>query len=112
MFTLERFHKRERGYSGRTMAYTPAENFPELLESMKRAAAALRDAGVPYMLGGGLAAWARGGPPTDHDVDFGNPAMKIPVFGSGQRSLTFSAAGSFAYFCTLHAGMTGTVVVR
>ena len=52
------------------MAYTPAENFPELLESMKRAAAALRDAGVPYMLGGGLAAWARGGPPTEHDVDF------------------------------------------
>lgn len=70
MFTLGRFHKRERGYSGRTMAYTPAENFPELLESMKRAAAALRDAGVPYMLGGGLAAWARGGPPTEHDVDF------------------------------------------
>ena len=70
MFTLGRFHKRERGYSGRTMAYTPAENFPELLESMKRAAAALRDAGVPHMLGGGLAAWARGGPPTEHDVDF------------------------------------------
>ena len=70
MFTRGRFHKREPGYSGRTMAYTPAENFPELLESMKRAAAALRDAGVPYMLGGGLAAWARGGPPTEHDVDF------------------------------------------
>jgi len=67
MFTLGRFHKRERGYSGRTMAYTPAENFPELLESMKRAAAALRDAGVPYMLGGVA---PRGGPPTEHDVDF------------------------------------------
>ena len=52
------------------MAYTPGENFPELIESMKRAAAALRDAEVPYMLGGGLAAWARGGPPTEHDVDF------------------------------------------
>ena len=37
---------------------------------MKRAAAALRDAEVPYLLGGGLAAWARGGPPTEHDVDF------------------------------------------
>jgi hypothetical protein len=37
---------------------------------MKRAAAALRDADVPFMLGGGLAAWARGGPRTDHDVDF------------------------------------------
>ena len=52
------------------MAYTPSENFPELIESMKGAAAALRDAEVPYMLGGGLAAWARGGPPTEHDVDF------------------------------------------
>jgi hypothetical protein len=52
------------------MPYTPSENFPDLIESMKRAAAALRDAGVPYMLGGGLAAWARGGPPTEHDVDF------------------------------------------
>jgi Nucleotidyl transferase of unknown function (DUF2204) len=52
------------------MAYTPSENFPELIESMKRAAAALRDADVESMLGGGLAAWARGGPPTEHDVDF------------------------------------------
>jgi hypothetical protein len=52
------------------MAYTPAENFPELIDAMKRAAAALRDAEVPYILGGGLAAWARGGPPTEHDVDF------------------------------------------
>jgi hypothetical protein len=52
------------------MAYTPSENFPELIDSMKRAAAALRDAEVPHLLGGGLAAWARGGPPTEHDVDF------------------------------------------
>ena len=52
------------------MPYTPPENFPELIDAMKRAAAALRDADVPYMLGGGLAAWARGGPPTEHDVDF------------------------------------------
>src|SRR5215471_15195477 len=34
-----------------------------------RAAAALREAEVPFMLGGGLAAWARGGPRTDNDVD-------------------------------------------
>ncbi|MDX6396850.1 MAG: hypothetical protein QOJ43_258 [Gaiellaceae bacterium] len=52
------------------MGYTPADNFPELLDSMKRAAAALRDAELSYALGGGLAAWARGGPPTEHDVDF------------------------------------------
>ena len=52
------------------MAFTPSDNFPELLDAMKLAAAALRDAEVPYILGGGLAAWARGGPPTEHDVDF------------------------------------------
>ena len=52
------------------MAYTPAGNFQELLETLKVAAAALRDADVPFVLGGGLAIWARGGPPTEHDVDF------------------------------------------
>jgi hypothetical protein len=52
------------------MPYTPSDAFPELIDTMKRAAAALRDAEVEVLLGGGLAAWARGGPPTDHDVDF------------------------------------------
>jgi hypothetical protein len=45
-------------------------NFEDLLAAMKLAAAALRDAEIPFMLGGGMASWARGGPPTDHDVDF------------------------------------------
>ena len=52
------------------MSYAPSDSFPELIETMKRAAAAFDAAGVPVLLGGGLAAWARGGPPTDHDVDF------------------------------------------
>jgi hypothetical protein len=52
------------------VAYTPSESFPELVDTMKKGAAALRDAEVPFLLGGGLAAWAYGGPPTDHDVDF------------------------------------------
>lgn len=42
----------------------------EFVESLKRVAAILRDEGIPFALGGGLAAWARGGPETDHDVDF------------------------------------------
>ena len=46
------------------------EQFAALIETMKKAAAALRDAGIPFMLGGGLAAWARGGARTEHDVDF------------------------------------------
>jgi predicted nucleotidyltransferase len=45
------------------------EDFDAMLATLKKAAAALRDAGVPFMLGGGLAAWARGGPESDHDLD-------------------------------------------
>jgi hypothetical protein len=41
----------------------------ELLHALKRAAAALRDAGIQFAVGGGIAAWARGGPPTEHDID-------------------------------------------
>jgi hypothetical protein len=44
--------------------------FDEMLPSLKKAAAALRDAEIPFILAGGIAAWARGGPETDHDVDF------------------------------------------
>jgi predicted nucleotidyltransferase len=43
--------------------------FEELLDTLKTAAAALREADVRFVLGGGLAVWARGGPETEHDVD-------------------------------------------
>lgn len=38
--------------------------------ALKRAAAALRDADVPFVLAGSLASWARGGPETTTDLDF------------------------------------------
>ena len=48
----------------------PADQpFDEIKESLKRAAGALREADVPFLLGGGLAMWARGGPATGHDLD-------------------------------------------
>jgi hypothetical protein len=59
----------EIGYFDRAMPSAPPENLHDLLGTMKRAAATLRDAEVDFLLGGGLAIWARGGPPTDHDVD-------------------------------------------
>ena len=43
--------------------------FDDLLEALKKAAAVLREAELPFLLGGGLAAWARGGPETEHDLD-------------------------------------------
>ena len=45
-------------------------DFDEFLETLKRVAAVLREADVPFLLGGGLAAWARGGPETAHDLDY------------------------------------------
>lgn len=44
--------------------------FGNLLDAMKRAAATLRDDDIPFVLAGSLAVYARGGPETDHDVDF------------------------------------------
>jgi len=43
--------------------------FADIEHALKRSAAALRDAGVPFLLGGSLASWARGGPETRHDLD-------------------------------------------
>jgi predicted nucleotidyltransferase len=44
--------------------------FEHMLETMKSAGGALNEADIPWALGGGLACWARGGPETEHDVDF------------------------------------------
>jgi hypothetical protein len=41
----------------------------ELIDSLKRAVATLDEQGVPYLLGGGLGCWARGGPPSSNDID-------------------------------------------
>jgi hypothetical protein len=41
----------------------------ELTDSLKRAVAAIEGQGIPYLLGGGLGCWARGGPPSSNDID-------------------------------------------
>jgi hypothetical protein len=43
--------------------------FSAIEHALKRAAAALRRAEIPFLLGGSLASWARGGPETTHDLD-------------------------------------------
>jgi hypothetical protein len=48
----------------------PEPTFDELIEAMKAGAGILQECEIPFVLGGGLAAWARGGPKTEHDVDF------------------------------------------
>jgi hypothetical protein len=45
------------------------DGFQAIEHALKRSAAALREADVPFLLGGSLASWARGGPETSHDLD-------------------------------------------
>lgn len=49
------------------MAYD--DHAEHLVPTLRRAIAALRDAGLPFALGGSVACWARGGPAPFHDVD-------------------------------------------
>jgi predicted nucleotidyltransferase len=46
-----------------------AREFKEILESLRKAVAALRDEEIRFALGGSVASWARGGPETVNDVD-------------------------------------------
>jgi predicted nucleotidyltransferase len=44
-------------------------DFEAIETALKKVVAALREAGVKFLLGGSLASWARGGPETRHDLD-------------------------------------------
>jgi plastocyanin len=50
----------------------------------------------------------------DHNVTFdtANSPANIGTTGTGSVSRTFPNAGTFAYHCTIHGGMTGTVTVQ
>jgi hypothetical protein len=47
----------------------PEPTFEEMISAMKDAVGVLQSRDIPFVLGGGLAAWARGGPRSEHDVD-------------------------------------------
>jgi hypothetical protein len=52
------------------MAGTDELPFDQILDTLKQATCALREAQIPFALAGGIASWARGGPPREHDLDF------------------------------------------
>jgi hypothetical protein len=47
----------------------PEPTFEEMVDAMKDAVAVLQAHDIPFVLGGGLSGWARGGPRSEHDVD-------------------------------------------
>jgi hypothetical protein len=64
--------------------------FERFEAALKRAVSALRHAQIPFLLGGSLASWARGGPETRHDLDLmvkpedAEPALEA-LEGAGMR---------------------------
>jgi hypothetical protein len=59
-----------------------------MLAALKTSAAALRDSQIPFAVSGGFAAWARGGPPSDNDVD-----LLIRAQDADAALAAFEAAG-------------------
>jgi hypothetical protein len=52
------------------MAEQQEQPFADIEATLKKTVAALREANIPFLLGGSLASWARGGPESRHDLDF------------------------------------------
>ena len=51
----------------------------------------------------------------DHNVVFDNAASgaaDIGLISSGTAVRTFNTAGTFAFHCTIHAGMIGSITVQ
>ncbi len=51
------------------MSSEEQQSFEAFERALKNSIAALRDADIPFLLGGSFAAWARGGPESRHDLD-------------------------------------------
>jgi hypothetical protein len=70
------------------MASDDEQAFSDIEQALKRSAAALREADIPFLLGGSLASWARGGPETRHDLD-----LMIKPEDAERASEALTAAG-------------------
>ena len=91
------------------MARDDGQAFSDIEQALKRSAAALREAGIPFLLGGSLASWARGGPLAvvvalavvdvagrgDPDPALGVVVVGAPVGGDARahRSLAYPLGG-------------------
>jgi Uncharacterised nucleotidyltransferase len=68
--------------------YQPPAETEQIAATLKRVAAALRGAEIPFALAGSVACWARGGPAPSNDLDFA-----VPEQDAGRALEALEAAG-------------------
>jgi plastocyanin len=61
---------------------------------------------------GGIVTWVWIDTTSQHNVTFNDPLLSSQTRSSGLHSVVFQSVGTFNYVCTVHAGMTGSIVVR
>lgn len=89
-----------------------AGSFPSTASVTASAALAFTPAAVDIAAGGTVGFTFAS---VTHNVNFGATAgapANVPNTASAVVSRQFNTAGTFAYQCTLHAGMTGSVIVH
>ena len=61
---------------------------------------------------GGTVVWLWADTTSQHNVTFNDPLLSSATKNSGSHTITFQTAGTFNYACTVHPGMTGSIVVH
>lgn len=61
---------------------------------------------------GGVVIWVWPTDTVSHNVTFADPSISSPTQRVGTHTVVFTDQGTFTYRCTIHSGMTGSVVVR
>lgn len=61
---------------------------------------------------GGTVVWLWADTASSHNVTFNDPLLSSATKSSGSHTITFQSSGTFNYACTVHPGMTGSIVVH
>jgi len=61
---------------------------------------------------GGIVTWVWSDTTSQHNVTFHDPLLSSQTLSTGLHSVVFQTVGTFNYLCTVHPGMTGSIVVR
>ena len=61
---------------------------------------------------GGTVVWLWADTTSTHNVTFNDPLLSSATKNSGSHTITFQSSGTFNYACTVHPGMTGSIVVH